>query len=423
MATLPHSARTPFPDAFQSLSAAVSTGPGRKKKLLYLAVCDPDLEVTGATVRMGAFVSHLARYYDVALVNMAGSGHRVAPAIEGRYRDRDNRLGVTRRERVDFSPAGYFLLSPALYRAACALLRTAPFDYLLADYGLAAVYGTLLSRRYRVPLIYSSHNVEYRMYQDLSKHDLRRSVLAPYVYWAERAACRAARLVVTISESDRKQYARWIPSDRIEVIPQGFDPKLAHPFYESPPSSPPIVLFVGSFRGENNRRAGRLIVKEIAPAMLQLRADVRFQLVGADPPSDWRGVNVDCPGFVDDLKPYLKRANLVIAPMPLAHGMATKIVSALAFGKTVLATPEAAGGISGAYRQLEVAPLGAFPARIAELLIARPTVDSGDFAALRTEFAWSSLMARLHQRIEASCAESNAGPSLRPRMWGGMPWP
>jgi len=398
--------------------AASRSGP--KKTLLYLAVCDPDLEVTGATVRMGAFVSHLARYYDVTLVNMAGSGHRVAPAIEERYRDRDNRLGVMWRVRVDFSPAGYFLLSPTLYRAASALLKKSSFDYLLADYGLAAVYGRLLSGRYHVPLIYSSHNVEYRMYRDLSKHDFRRSMLMPYVYCAERAACQAARLVVTISENDRKQYSKWIPSSRIEVIPQGFDPELANPFYESPPTSPPVVLFVGSFRSENNRRAGQQIVEEIAPAILQMRSNARFQLIGADPPSDWRGANIDCLGFVDDLKPYLKRANLVIAPMSFAHGMATKIVSALAFGKTVLATPEGAAGIIGSYRQLEVAPLGAFPAKIAELLTARPAVDPSDFPTLREEFAWPNLMARLYERIEASCAGSPAG--RHPKWWGGMPW-
>src|SRR5438046_8164574 len=82
-----------------------------KKKLLYLAVCDPDLPVTGATVRMGAFVKHLGRYYDVCLVNMAGSGHRVDPQIEERFRDRENRLGVTGRIRVGFSRAGYFVFS------------------------------------------------------------------------------------------------------------------------------------------------------------------------------------------------------------------------------------------------------------------------------------------------------------------------
>jgi hypothetical protein len=393
-----------------------------KKKLLYLAVCDPDLEVTGATVRMGAFVRNLARYYDVTLVNMAGSGHRVDPTIEARFRDWENRLGVKRRVRIDFSRAGYFLLSPALYRAADALLRKEPFDYLLADYGLAAVYGISLSRRYQTPLIYSSHNIEYRMYRELSRHDFRRRVLSPYVYWAERGACRAAQLVVTISESDRKEYAKWIPGERIEVIPQGFDPELANPSYEPPVQSPAFVLFVGSFRSENNRRAARYIAKEIAPAVHRTRSDVRFLLIGADPPSDLKGPNIDCPGFVDDLNPYMKRANLVIAPMPFAHGMSTKIVSALAFGKTVLSTPEAAAGIIGTYRQLEVAPLGVFPAKLVELLASRPAVDPTDFPALCAEFAWPNLMARLYERIEACGAGSSCGRSLQPALCGEIPW-
>lgn len=391
---------------------------GRKKKLLYLAVCDPDLEVTGATVRMGAFVRYLGRYYDVTLVNMAGSGHRVAPAIEERCRDRDNRLGVSRRVRIDFSRGGYFLWSPALYGAAGTLLATESFDYLLADYGLAAVYGTRLSRRFGVPLIYSSHNVEYRMYRELSQRDFRRNLLAPYVYWAERAACRAARLVVTISAKDREQYARWIPGNRIEVIPQGFDPQSAHPFYDSPPPAPPVVLFVGSFRSENNRAAARRIVREIAPAVLRARADARFQLIGADPPDDLAGPNIECPGFVDDLAPYLRRANLVIAPMPYAHGMATKIILALAFGKTVLATPEAAAGIASAQRQLVIAPAQEFARTIVQLLATRPAVDNGGFMALCDEFAWPNLIARLARRIEERCAAEKLQDSN-----GELAWP
>jgi hypothetical protein len=391
-----------------------------KKKLLYLAVCDPDLPVTGATVRMGAFVSYLARYYDLTLVNMAGSGHRVTREIEDRARDRNNRLGVSHRVRIDFSRPGYFLISPALYREADRLLRRESFNYLLTDYGLAAVYGKIFSARYRIPLIYSSHNVEYRMYLDLSKHDLRRRVMAPYVYWAERAACRAANLVITISEKDRRQYARWIPTDRIEVVPQGFDPELANPFYQSPAMAPPVVLFIGSFRSENNRLAARRIVKEIAPEVFQTRPDVRFQLIGADPPSDLAAPNIEFTGFVDDIGPYLRRANLAIAPMPFAQGMATKIVSALAFGKTVLSTPEAAAWITRKYRQLEVAPLEAFPAKIMELVTTRPAVDASEFPALRAEFAWPNLMHRVYCRIEECCG--GLAGALRSKFCGGILW-
>src|SRR5687767_6713383 len=99
------------------------TGAGPKKKLLYLAVCDPDLEVTGATVRMGAFVKHLSTHYDITLLFMAGSGHQVDPAVEERFRDCENRLGLTGRVRVPFSQLGYFLFSPTLYRKADRLLR------------------------------------------------------------------------------------------------------------------------------------------------------------------------------------------------------------------------------------------------------------------------------------------------------------
>jgi polysaccharide biosynthesis protein PslH len=386
-------------------------GEERKKRLLYLAVCDPDLQVTGATVRMRAFVTHLGRFYDVTLVNMAGSGHRVEPEIENRFYDRDNQLGVVRRVRVKFSRTGYFLISPTLYRETDNLLKTGSFEFLVADYGLAAVYGKLFASRYGIPLIYSSHNVEYRMYLDLSKYDLRRRLLAPYVYWAERAACRASKLVVTISEKDRVEYTKWIPRERIEVIPQGFEPESCNPFYEAPPRSPEVVLFIGSFRSETNRQAARQIVNKILPEVIQSRPNTKFQLIGANPPEDLKGPNVECTGFVDDLAPYLRRANLVIAPMPFAHGMATKIVLALAFGKTVLATPEAVGAISRKYRQLVVSQLEAFPSTIVQLLSRRPSVDATQFAALCEEFAWQNSIARLHRRMEQRFGLGRPQPS------------
>ena len=384
-----------------------------KKKLLYLAVCDPDLEVTGATVRTGAFVKHLAQYYDVSLVHMAGSGHPVDPEIEERFRDRFNRLGVTRRTRIGFSKPGYFLFSPTLYRQACRLLRNGLFDYLLADYGLAAVYGKILTKRFGIPLIYCSMNVEYRMYLDMIKYDPRRALLAPYVYWAEKAACRAARLVVTISKNDHREYMKWIDVNKLEVIPQGFDPVLCNPFYSPPPSSPAVVLFVGNFRSEHNRLAARHTVKEILPTVIQALPDTIFRFVGADPPADLGGHNVECLGFVDDLVPHWQRANLVISPMPFAHGMATKIIYALAFGKTVLTTPQGAGAISTKYRQLSVAPLDRFAVKIVELLSKCAAVNASGFDELCSDFAWPSLLGRLYQRIEECCVGHRSGCSLR----------
>jgi hypothetical protein len=375
---------------------------GVSKKLLYLAVCNPDLSVTGATVRMGFFIQYLSHFYDITLVHMGGSGHAVDPDIEEQCCDRDNRLGVSQRIRVPFSQAGYFLFSPTLYREAAQILKTGTFDYLMVDYGLAAVYGILLARQYCIPLLYSSHNVEYKLYWDMSRVDPRRLVLAPYVYWAERTVCRMANLVIVVAEKDRQDYAQWIPRDRIVVIPQGFDPEQVNPFYVPPPSSPPIVVFNGSFKDQNNLQAARLIVQEIAPKVAQVFPEVIFQLIGADPPSTLQGPNIELIGFVNSIDPYLQRANLVIAPMPYAHGISTKVVTGLAFGKTVLTTPAVAQGMPNSYQQLHVAPLQDFAQQIIELLKKDPIVNRHEFTTLKQDFAWPDLLNQLHQKIEAS---------------------
>ena len=375
-----------------------------KKKILYLALCDPDLSVTGVTVRMGAFVKHLSEYYDITLVNMTGSGHGVEPLPGPTAIDK----AVTHRMQVPFSQAGYFLFSRQLYRAAKRLLEENTYDYLVADYGLAAVYGILLSKRYDLPLLYFSSNVEYRMYLELGRHDLRRLPLAPYVYWAEKTACRMAHRVVTVSDRDRCAYAKWTALNKIISIPQGFDPEEMNPFYPDPPSENPIVLFTGSFRDENNRQAARYIAKELAPQVAKMLPGVTFQLVGSDPPEDLVGPNVDCLGFVEDIAPIIQRANAVIAPMPFGHGISTKVVMGLAYGKAVLTTPQVAGGMPRDYEQLQVAPIEQFAQKLVEMLGASSGVSNTaaeqlrqcDFETLCQDLAWPDLIARLHFRIE-----------------------
>jgi hypothetical protein len=84
--------------------------------------------------------------------------------------------------------------------------------------------------------------------------------------------------------------------------------------------------------------------------------------------------------------------------------MATKIIHALAFGKTVVSTPEAASAIPQHYRQLVVVPMDAFAATIVELLSGSAPMDADAFEDLCNLYAWPRLIARLYQRIEQSCS-------------------
>jgi glycosyltransferase involved in cell wall biosynthesis len=116
------------------------------------------------------------------------------------------------------------------------------------------------------------------------------------------------------------------------------------------------------------------------------------------------GPNVECFGFVDDLAPYLRRANLVLAPMLFAHGMATKVIHALAFGKTVVSTPEGANAIPRKYPHLVVVPIDAFASTIVELLSGYALMEAHEFEDLCNHFAWPGLIAQLYQSIEQSCS-------------------
>lgn len=375
-----------------------------RKKLLYLAMCDPDLPVNGVTVRMGAFVKYLGRYYDITLVNMEGAGHQVDPAIQARYEHQCHGSGVVHRVSVPFSQVGYFLFSPKLYLQASQLLEKEKFDFLLVDYGLAAVYGNLLSLRYKIPFIYCSSNVEYRWYLSIAQKDPRRLLLAPYVYWAERKACENASLVTTVSEQDRESYSKWIPTDKIVVIPQGFDPQIIHPTYKPLDNSAPVIIFIGSFGDKNNLIAAEFIIEQVVPKVSGVFPEAKFQFIGSKPPENLNHKNVEWTGFVDDLEPYFQSANLLLAPMTYAPGISTKVALGLAYGKTVVATPQTLKTLSKSYRQLHSATLAEFPDKVIELLTNPPaTITESEFELICQDFAWPNLMEQLFKKIEERC--------------------
>ena len=52
-------------------------------------------------------------------------------------------------------------------------------------------------------------------------------------------------------------------------------------------------------------------------------------------------------GYVSDIRPYLKHANIAVAPLLLARGVQNKVLEALAMGLPVIATPQALQGLDG----------------------------------------------------------------------------
>jgi glycosyltransferase involved in cell wall biosynthesis len=274
---------------------------------------------------------------------------------------------------------------------------------------MSAIYGLLLSRKFRTPLIYSSHNIEFRANLTKAKRDPRRLPLALYMYTVERLAVQRARCVVAIAPSEAEEYARWTRREKILVIPQGFDEREFNPWYEPPRNARKTILFCGNFRIQFNREVIDTVMSHILAPVIAQYPDALFRFVGRFPPEDIKHPNVEFTGFLEDYPTALKQADVVISPMLQGWGFPTKIVEALACGKPTITTPVGGRGLEQDYHILHLAEISDFGAAICASLKASEPVSTIDHDRIRARYSWQALIGKLSDWIETD-ARSQAWP-------------
>jgi len=369
-----------------------------KKSLLYLSVYDPHVPLTGAGVRGAEFVNNLAERFTLDLVYIDGSGHPPNPELSKKFASKVK--GVREKIVIPFSQKDYFIFSSKLYKSAEKLLQQNQYNVLLCDYGLSALYGLKLSKRFKLPFVYCSHNLEYLQYWGKAKADKRRYLFIPYVYWAEKNGVKKSKILVPISDGDAEYYTRWTRPEKMIVIPQGFDENIFNPFYEPVENDPKIVLFCGNYNIQTNMDVVRITMEKILDKVLAKCPNTKFQFVGSNPPTDIKHPNVEFTGFVEQLPPYLKSADVIISPIQQGWGMPTKIIEALAVGKTTIATPIAARSVPKDYQLLKVVETEQFPETICNALNNGKFVSDVDFEKLKEQYSWRANIMRLADRIE-----------------------
>jgi sugar transferase (PEP-CTERM/EpsH1 system associated) len=177
----------------------------------------------------------------------------------------------------------------------------------------------------------------------------------------------------------------------------------------SEPHDPDTVVFIGRMDYFPNQQCMFDFCAQVLPALKARRPSVKLQIVGADPSPAVRKLGeipgVEVTGSVPDVRPYVTRAALTVAPLRIARGTQNKILEAMAMGVPVVSSRIAAGGVDAVPGEHLLT--GDTPAEIAEAVLRildnpaeRARLSEAGRARVMSHHAWPSSMKRLDALIE-----------------------
>jgi glycosyltransferase involved in cell wall biosynthesis len=158
-----------------------------------------------------------------------------------------------------------------------------------------------------------------------------------------------AGVVVFCSRVDLECVQKNAPAARYALVPNGVD---CEAFFPKQPQEeePDTIVFTGNFGYRPNRHAAWFFLEKSFPLIRQEIPHVRFIAVGSGAAQYLGKDSRSTPGlkvvdFVPELRPYIAKAAVAVAPITVGAGVSNKLGEAFATGTPVVATRLACGDL------------------------------------------------------------------------------
>ena len=180
------------------------------------------------------------------------------------------------------------------------------------------------------------------------------------------------------------------------------------------------VVFVGSMDYHANIDAVTYFAKTAWPALRERRPERRFVIVGSRPAPEVVGLaneaGIVVTGTVEDVRPYYRKAALVVVPLRVGSGTRLKVLEAMAAGMPVISTRLGAEGLAVTHgKDILIAETPA------EMVDAAASLQPGDqrwnelaangLRLVQTQYEWSVIGKKLvdiHARLIARQTNADA---------------
>lgn len=231
----------------------------------------------------------------------------------------------------------------------------------------------------------------------------------------ERSVAQRATHSFFVTENETELFCRNAPEciGRVGAMCNGVDAEFFSPDHvlSSPyaPDERPLV-FTGAMDYWPNIDAVTWFASEVLPQLLQRWPGLRFYIVGRSPTPAVQALaceHVVVTGTVDDVRPYLQHAAVVVAPLRLARGIQNKVLEAMAMGLPVVASQECSGSVDAVpgWDFLTAKSVEDYQREI-EALLNSPdralTIGMAARAQVLARYSWVAHLSGINKYLEAS---------------------
>lgn len=246
----------------------------------------------------------------------------------------------------------------------------------------------------------------------------------------ERAAAAASAATVFVTPAEAQMFAERAPevAHKVRAIGNGVDTAFFEPDPErvSPYNFNEVpIVFTGAMDYWPNIDAVSWFAHEVLPHVRAVASNAKFYIVGMNPAPAVAALaqldGVVVTGRVDDVRPFLQHASVVVAPLRVARGVQNKVLEAMSMARPVVASAACATGIGGIVgREYEAAADAvAFAQRVLDYLDPMVGNEVGMRARRRivNDFNWDANLRQFGALLEAATAPlSETGPTISRRM-------
>jgi sugar transferase (PEP-CTERM/EpsH1 system associated) len=326
-------------------------------KILYLAHRIPYPPDKGEKIRAYHQIRYLCGRHELHLACLVDdeSDMRHVPRLEEHcasvdvaYRSKtaaNLRAGLALFTGKPLSAASFF--SRELQRKILDRIRMVACDVIIVYSSSMAGYVLHVLDIPKVMDFVDVDSEKWRQYAELRRPPMSwiyRTEALRLAHWEEQIA-RTFDHSIVITERESRLLRGRESDRRISVISNGVDLEFYSPDGQGEiAAKEPVVVFTGVMDYFPNVDAVDHFCHEIFPHVRRAVPDAAFHIVGRNPTKQVielaRLPNVVVTGGVPDVRPYLSRASVSVAPLRVARGLQNKVLEAMAMGLPVVTTPE-----------------------------------------------------------------------------------